>query len=112
MRLLLRLMSLIVVIASAPATGADIQLRIGHRDDGTFDYYHELLTASLTEWGHELTLIPVNNLPQKREVALFEEGHLDIVRLVGSRERDEKFHPVNVGITQGLLGQRVLLVAP
>ena len=77
-----------------------------------FDYYHELLSEALKDWGHDLTLTRIPNLPQKRMNALFEEGQLDIIWLVASRERNQKYRVVDVGITQGLLGQRVLLVAP
>ena len=95
---------------SQSARADQLTLRIADRDDSTFDFYHDLLVSAFARQGTELTLQKTKNLPQKRLVAMFEAGHLDILWLIGSKERDLKYATIPIGLTRGLVGQRILLV--
>ncbi|WP_085904543.1 ABC transporter substrate-binding protein [Kiloniella majae] len=87
-------------------------LRMDDRQEGTSQYYHELLTAALALNGHTLKVINKGDLPQKRLVVMFEKGDLDIIWLLKSKERNEKYIDINIDLTNGMMGQRVLFVPP
>jgi len=79
--------------------------------DGTHEYYHDLLRQSLEAAGQELILEPSpKHLPQKRAVSMLEDDMLSLLWLVQTRARDEKFTPVKVGITNNLIGHRILFI--
>ncbi|WP_421780796.1 hypothetical protein [Kiloniella litopenaei] len=87
-------------------------LRMDDRQEGTSQYYHELLTSALALNGHSLKVINKGDLPQKRLVIMFEKGDLDIIWLLKSKERNEKYININVDLTNGMMGQRVLFIPP
>jgi len=76
---------------------------------GFGNYFHELLVTSLENDGHTVELIS-EHMPQKRVVYSLENDLIDIFWLIESAKRNKKHTPVNVGLTEGLIGQRVLLI--
>ncbi|WLD56746.1 hypothetical protein NFC81_08365 [Salinispirillum sp. LH 10-3-1] len=74
-------------------------------------YYHELLTEAFSDIGYTLTL-DIVALPQMRATNALEQGAIDLMWLVRSAERDAAFTSVPVGLTNSLIGQRVLLIRP
>lgn len=87
-------------------------LRMDERQEGTSLYYHELLISALALNGHTLKVINKGDLPQKRLVIMFEKGDLDIIWLLKSKERNEKYIDINIDLTNGMMGQRVLFIPP
>ncbi len=85
-------------------------LKMSDRQEGTSKYYHELLTSALALNGHTLKVINKGDLPQKRLMIMFERGDLDIVWQLKSKERNEKYIDINIDLTNGLMGQRVLFI--
>lgn len=93
---------------------ADEKVRInviGHAE-GTSDYYHELIQQSLKQAGYDVELNITYGVPQKRYIAMFEHGLIDVVWLLKSAERNEKYINVDVDLTGGTMGQRVLMIPP
>ncbi len=72
-------------------------------------YFHELLTTALKEAGHTPTLV-VSALPQARIRRSMDVGELSIYWMVASRERDQTYIPVETGLTNGLIGKRILFI--
>ena len=72
-------------------------------------YFHELLTTALEEDGHIPVLI-VSKQPQLRIKDEFEDGRISIYWMVASDERNQKYLPIEVGLTDGLIGKRILFI--
>ncbi|MTI10494.1 hypothetical protein [Curvivirga aplysinae] len=92
------------------AHATQINLRVEGRSDNSYSYFHELLVTSLANQGHQASLVFSRDLPQKRTVQLFERGELDLIWLVASKERNNKYIPIEIDITNKLIGQRILLI--
>lgn len=72
-------------------------------------FYHELLATSIKEIGHTPHLIEYQ-LPQLRIKNYLQYGVISLYWMVESEERNELFIPIEVGLTDKLIGQRVLLI--
>ena len=72
-------------------------------------YFHELLKTALEEDGHKVELI-TETLPQKRIYSYLDEGHISIYWLLKSEYRDSQYIPVDVSLTDGLIGKRILFI--
>ena len=80
---------------------------------GEYGYYHELLKQSLEAEGYE---VKITELPkeceQKRVMEMMgaDSEQITLTWVVQTEERDREFVPVEVGITNGLIGKRILLI--
>ncbi|SON48555.1 hypothetical protein [Vibrio tapetis] len=93
---------------SAPQT---MHLTLPAFEDDSHQYFHELLTDALADIDVTLTIeASSKHYSQRRTVKLLEKGELSAMWLVSSRQRDLLFHRVNVPLTNGLIGKRVLLI--
>jgi len=72
-------------------------------------FYHELLESALTAKGHTPKII-AREMPQTRIKRGLDKGALSVYWMVESKERNEKYLPIEVGITNGLIGKRVLFI--
>jgi len=72
-------------------------------------YFHELLQTALLEDGQDVKLI-TEELPQLRVKYYLDNGVTTIYWLLQSQERDEKYIPIKIGLTEGLIGKRILLI--
>lgn len=72
-------------------------------------FFHELLETALKEDGHTPVLFTAV-LPHLRIKSYLDEGKISIHWMVESAERNKKYTPVEVGLTNGLIGQRILLI--
>ncbi|MBK7000292.1 MAG: ABC transporter substrate-binding protein [Rhodoferax sp.] len=95
---------------SATCWAADIVLKLATQANGNHKYYHLLLEESLKAAGHTVKIEPEDNLPQPRIVSYIDEGKLTLHYFLQTKERDAKYVPVNHKLTQGLIGQRVMLI--
>ncbi|GDY27326.1 MULTISPECIES: hypothetical protein [unclassified Agarivorans] len=100
-------------LVSAQAYAATVELRLPAYSDDSHIYYHELLEQALIEAGHTPVIdVPSSNLPQKRAESMLRNGQLSLVWLLASEERnqDPSLVAINMGLTNGLIGHRLLLV--
>ncbi|KPA09620.1 conserved hypothetical protein, secreted [Candidatus Magnetomorum sp. HK-1] len=72
-------------------------------------YFHELLEKAIKETGHTPKLIPYI-LPQLRIKDYLDNGKISIYWLVETAERNKKYIPVGGGITNRLIGKRILFI--
>ncbi|HYC02956.1 MAG TPA: hypothetical protein VED40_06665 [Azospirillaceae bacterium] len=107
-----RLLGLVLAafLAVPPAQAETLRLRVSAMPNGAHQYYLDLLREALEAAGHEVVFDTLNILPQPRIEAGLRDGLLDIHWFLRSPERDRSFLSVPVGLTGGLISQRVLLV--
>lgn len=88
-----------------------VRLNVPVFSDNSHLYYHELLQKSLLDIGFEIHLVLSEiHLPQKRLVKMVEDDQMSLCWLIRTEERDKRFTPVAVGLTNNLIGTRVLLI--
>ncbi|HFG1614410.1 TPA: hypothetical protein ACGFX5_002838 [Vibrio cholerae] len=98
---------------SAFANHQTITLVLAAQNDNGHAYYHELLARALADQGISLVVeTPYTHLPQKRVVKMVENNQLSLTWLLETPERNKKFVHVDVPLTNGLIGQRILLIPP
>ncbi len=110
--MLIRLILLLFVLGLSPQLKAEeIRLHVPIIEEHTSQhhFFHELLKESLIAAGHTPELI-TQTLPQLRANKLMETGDISIIWLLESEARNKQFVPVEVGLTKGLIGQRVMLI--
>lgn len=76
------------------------------------EYFHELLYTALEQAGHLPAIERIDDFPHLRSRDMLEHGNVSVLWLVRSDKRDERYLPVPVELTGGLVGKRILLVAP
>lgn len=103
-------LTLSLIIITSALLSQNLAFSIASNYDSTHAYYHELLETSLIENGHSVTMRKIPPMPPKRSQVSFEMERIDVVWLLESKERNAKFTPVDVGLTNGLIGSRVLFI--
>lgn len=99
--------------ASVLASSNTLTLVLPAQNDNGHAYYHELLTRALADQGITLFIeTPYAHLPQKRVVKMVENNQLSLTWMLETQERDQQFTYIDVPLTNGLIGQRVLLIPP
>ncbi len=108
--------SMIAVVLTLLVTASHagvVELTIPSFADGKHKYYHELLKESLKANGQmPIIVIPPQgkNIIQKRAVKMLTHDMLSTLWLVQSKARDEKYTPVEIGITNNLIGHRIMFI--
>lgn len=101
---------IILLLATNLAHGKTITLKLATLKDGGHQYYFELLEKSLTADGYKVTIESQNNVPQKRVLALLSGGELTLHWFVKNNAKDKEYTPVEVGVTNSLIGHRILFI--
>ena len=110
-QLLTILSILFFILQPYRSPAADIPLHIAITIDSpnAHKYFHEVLQLSLEEAGHTPNFT-ISELPQARIQSYMNSGRLSIDWMLESKERNEKYIPIKVGLTNGLIGNRVLFI--
>ncbi|WP_083748596.1 hypothetical protein [Pelomonas sp. KK5] len=85
-------------------------MRLVALPDNRHLYFTHLLEESLRAAGHEPVLTIVANVPQPRIWEMVASNQLSLIWGVQSRARDAAYASVANALTNGLAGQRILLV--
>lgn len=72
-------------------------------------FFHELLESAIRETGHSVELV-ARELPQMRAKAELEAGRLSLYWMLETEQRNQKHIPIHVGLTNNLIGKRILLI--
>lgn len=102
----------VVILVKCVNLSADViklNLPVISDSPGVDHYFHELLEQSVTDIGHTPKFFK-KVLPQSRVKAYLESGKICVYWMVRSKERDERYTPIWVGLTNGLVGKRVLFI--
>lgn len=105
------LISLILTLAPLAAQRT-LTLKLVSFSDGKHEYYFELLTESLKALNITANIQPHPDVPQPRIESMLERGELSLHWFLPNPERNQKYIPVPVGLTNGLIGHRVLFIRP
>ncbi|NYE59933.1 hypothetical protein FHW58_001085 [Duganella sp. 1224] len=114
----LRCICLSALFLSSPAvsaaTPAPLELRIAVVSDGRADYFVRLLEESLKLIQQPYHLQYVKDLPARRMWHMLGRDDINLFYGMQTREKDNDNNlvPVRNGLTNGLVGQRVLLIRP
>lgn len=87
-----------------------LDLKMVSFSDGKHLFYHELITESLKAIGYSVNIQSSVDVPQPRIDAMLETGDLSLYWYLPNAERNQKYLPVAVGLTNGLIGNRVLFI--
>jgi hypothetical protein len=100
-----------LTLISNPLYGDVIELKIPIVSDSPKQhmFYHELLTTALIQAGHSPKLSLVS-MPQSRIKRYLELGELSIYWMIETPERNKQFTQIPVGLTNDLIGNRVLFI--
>ncbi|MFV3128710.1 hypothetical protein [Niveispirillum sp. KHB5.9] len=96
----------------APVRGEPTIIRIALTPEGSHQYFHELLKAAFLAAGHPVELQGIVGPGKERFKMMLRTGELDVMWLVRGAERDQLYVPVEFRLTDGLIGQRILLIRP
>lgn len=79
---------------------------------GGYEYFHALLKESLEAQGHKVTITKLSpDYEQKRVLDMLgKDDTISLHWIVQTPERDSTYVPVEVGITDGLIGKRILFI--
>lgn len=89
-----------------------LTIRMPGFSDGSHKYYSELLATALAKEGHLAAIELAMDLPHLRIRDMMDEGTLSVHWLIRSETRDQRYLPVPVSLTNGLIGKRILLIPP
>ena len=95
-----------------PTRAESLALRMPAGSMSQHDFFYELLDTALREDGHHPYIEQINDFPHLRAWDMLEVGTFSVAWLVRSKERDAKYIPIPVNLTNGLIGKRILLVRP
>jgi hypothetical protein len=101
--------------AAAPvATVPPLKLRIAVVSDGHSAYFVRLLEASLKLINQPYQLQYVKDIPARRMWWMLDRGEINLFYGMKSKEKDSssRLVPVRNALTNGLVGQRILLIRP
>ncbi|WP_374338078.1 substrate-binding periplasmic protein [Leeia sp.] len=107
---MLRWIMLLLLPSSLLAAPLRINFPVNDRHNDAF--FQQLALNALMADGQTLQ---VRNVPiprHKRVYLLLEKGDIDVYWMLATPERDKQFIRVNTPLTNGLIGQRVLLIPP
>jgi hypothetical protein len=72
-------------------------------------FFHELLNTAIEEVGHTPKLIS-KKLPQLRIKNNMDQGKISIYWSLETNEANQKYIPIEIGLTRGLIGKRMLFI--
>lgn len=75
-------------------------------------YYLSLLQTALQGNGERIRLTPMPDMPNPRISQLLEHGDIDVYWFLRTPERDQRFLRVDIPLTEGMIGRRILLLPP
>ncbi|ATC57284.1 hypothetical protein [Vibrio anguillarum] len=103
----------IALNTQALASEMSLTLHLPTLQNNTHAYYHELLQKSLEEQGVKVNIIITpDHVPQKRISKMVENNQLSLMWFLQTQERDERYAGINIPLTKGLIGKRILLIPP
>lgn len=93
---------------TAPATEG-VQLTLGGTSDSVA-YARLLLEQTLALGGYPVVVQELGNLPMTRLEAMLQRGDISVLILGPTAEREQRFLPVRVDMTDNLVNQRILFI--
>lgn len=98
------------LLLSATSVGEQIELNLAYVDKGNQGFFRELLESSMSLAGHELVILSNDPVSYSRIVAWLKSGKISLHWFLSTPDRGNQYIPIDVDITNGLIGHRVLLI--
>jgi len=95
--------------AGAPGLKS-LTLTISSRNDSSLDFYRDVLEQSLALSSYRVDIRFIGNLSYRRQINYLKHGKIDLIWRLRTQERDQAFTRVDVGLTEGMIGQRIFLI--
>ncbi|WDE06774.1 hypothetical protein SG34_007690 [Thalassomonas viridans] len=113
--LLCLVLSLFQPVSAKEFSGAEhntitITLTISNDTETNVSFYSDLLQQALLLAGYQVKVNFIGNLSYLRQIQYLQQGKIDLIWRLRTRERDEKLTRVDVGLTHGMIGQRIFLI--
>jgi hypothetical protein len=89
-----------------------IVLRVPCFSDQRHQFYVQLLQSSLDAVHQSSHIKCVDDLPGRRMWKMVDDGKLDLIWGMQTPDKDKGMVPIQVALTDGLAGQRILLIRP
>lgn len=102
--------SIFFLLPSTSAQAEKYTVTMPWFDNNQHAYFYDLLISSFAAIGHTLTIQSVRNYPHQRLILMLETGELSAMYLIESAKRNRELVPIEVGLTNKLIGKRILLV--
>ncbi|MEW6996103.1 hypothetical protein AADZ86_00145 [Colwelliaceae bacterium BS250] len=111
MHLVFPILLILYIIASFKVAGEQLELSIAVLSDAPQQnlFFHELLTTALENDGHSVKLNEVA-IAHFEAAQKLKSGAISIFWMLESKQRDDEFIGIEAGLTNGLIGKRVLLI--
>jgi len=87
-----------------------IDINLPRTGEGRDAYFVSLLSKALNNIGYTANLNYVGDVNYKRELKYLANGNLSLTWRMQTGDRDNKFERIDVPLTNGLIGSRVLLI--
>lgn len=82
-------------------------------NQGSYDYTKALMIKALEASNYKVVVINVGeDIPMSRMEIMLLHGDISLFFLGQTDQRDQRFLPIDVGMTDGLIGQRILFIPP
>jgi len=107
---LLIVLLLAVLLLSGELQAKQISLTLPSFRDGSHQYYVTLLSEVLKSAGHKPVITLVPEMPQSRVTHELKRNKISLYWLLKTEKRDQQFSSIDVGLTGGLIGQRILFI--
>ena len=98
--------------ANVPVSTDVITLRAPCFSDQRHKFYIQLLQSALDAIHQPSRISCVDDLPGRRMWKMVDDGNLDLIWGMQAPSKDKHMVPIAVDLTDGLAGQRVLLIRP
>lgn len=100
------------LLGIAPSQAEQTRITAPTTQNGTHAYFHELLIAAFAATGREVVIEEVKDPARLRMKKMLASGELTIMWMTQSPQNDSDFVRIDFPLTDGLSGQRVLMIRP
>lgn len=97
---------------TGPVQARPTVIRMAVTPEGSHLYFHELLRQAFLAAGHSVELQEVVGPGKERFKMMLRTGELDVMWMVRGADRDKLYIRVDFPLTDGLIGQRILMIRP
>ncbi|MCH8552432.1 MAG: transporter substrate-binding domain-containing protein [Natronospirillum sp.] len=110
-RLSVLLLSLLLTAMSVASESTVRLPLLAEQLEGRF-FYMDVTHEALRRMPDYNELEMTGPIPQVRAQNMLESGTLDIMWMIENPDRDQRYLPTRVGLTRGMIGERVLMIRP
>ncbi|MCL6419801.1 hypothetical protein [Aestuariirhabdus haliotis] len=102
-----------MMLMASASYGGDLTLRLPIIVDAqdSHHFFHDVMREALEHQGHKVSVQYVS-VPQNRARLMLARGEITAFWMLRTERRDSRFLAIPGGLTQGVAGQRILLIKP